>query len=169
MMQGTILLVSLLLMAAVGIVFTRTVMATGAAPAGAGAAKARTALLWAMIIFGVLVSLASLREWPHPEAGADPLVVNVSGGQWWWEIDTQEIPLGREVEFRITTVDVNHSMGIYSQDMTLLAQVQTMPGYNNKLVHTFDVPGIYRVLCMEFCGIAHHDMVNEFTVLEAKE
>lgn len=39
-----------------------------------------------------------------------------------------------------------------------------MPGYVNRLVHTFDRPGRYRLLCLEFCGVVHHDMVAEFEV-----
>lgn len=168
-MQTTILIVSLVLMAAVGITYARAVLATDGPPAGPGANKARSILLWGMIIFGVIVSVASLRDGVHASAGPAPMIVNVSGGQWWWETDTVEIPAGQEVEFRVTTEDVTHGMGIYTPDMTLVAQVQAMPGYTNKLVHTFETPGTYQILCMEFCGIAHHDMVNEFDVLEATQ
>ncbi|MDB2423954.1 hypothetical protein N9X05_18695 [Paracoccaceae bacterium] len=50
-----------------------------------------------MIAFGVFISVAKLRENLHVAAGRAPLVVNVSGGQWWWEIDTYEIAMGQEV------------------------------------------------------------------------
>ena len=168
-MQTTILIVSLILMAVVGVAYARAVYATDGPPAGPGANKARSALLWGMIVFGVILSVGTLREGVYDVAGPAPMVVNVSGGQWWWEVDTYEIPLGQEVEFRVTPEDVSHGMGIYTPGMTLVAQVQAMPGYTNKLVHTFDAPGTYQILCMEFCGIAHHDMVNEFNVLEAAE
>ncbi|WP_238705151.1 cytochrome C oxidase subunit I [Parasedimentitalea marina] len=112
------------------------------------------------------MSLASLRDWPHRSAGSDAMIVKITSGQWWWETDTAEIPLGQQVEFRVTTEDVNHGLGIYDPDLNLVAQVQAMPNYTNKLVHTFEVPGTYQILCMEFCGISHHDMINEFDVLE---
>lgn len=168
-MQTIILIVSLGLMAAVGVTYARAVFATDGPPAGSGANKARNMLLWGMIVFGVIISVATLRENPHAKAGPTPLVVNILGGQWWWEVDTYEIPLGQEVEFRVSTEDVTHGMGIYTPDMTLIAQVQVMPGYTNKLVHTFDDPGTYQILCMEFCGIAHHDMINEFDVIEVAQ
>ncbi|NQY59474.1 MAG: cytochrome C oxidase subunit I, partial [Cognatishimia sp.] len=88
-------------------------------------------------------------------------------GQWWWDTDTTEIPLGQQVEFRVTSEDVNHGLGIYNDEMRLLVQVQAMPNYTNSIVYTFDEPGTYQILCMEFCGIAHHDMTYEFEVLEA--
>ena len=122
-----------------------------------------------MIALGVFISVAKLRENLHVSAGRAPLVVKVSGGQWWWEIDTYEIAMGQEVESCVKTEDVTHGMDIYAPDMTLVAQVQAMPGYTSKLAHTSDKPGSYQFLCMEFCGIAHHDMVNEFDVLEASQ
>ena len=77
--------------------------------------------------------------------------------------------MGQEVESCVKTEDVTHGMDIYAPDMTLVAQVQAMHGYASKLAHTSDKPCSYQFLCMEFCGIAHHDMVNEFDVLEASQ
>ena len=122
-----------------------------------------------MIAFGVFISVAKLRENLHVSAGRAPLVVNVSGGQWWWEIDTYEIAMGQEVESCVKTEDITHGMDIYAPDMTLVAQVQAMPSHISKLAYTSDKPGTYKLLCMEFYGIAHHDMVNEFDVLEASQ
>ena len=49
--------------------------------------------------------------------------------------------MGQEAEFCVKTEDVTQGMGIYTPDMTLVAQVQAMPGYTNALVHTFDKLG----------------------------
>ncbi|CAD0186994.1 hypothetical protein RUESEDTHA_03905 [Ruegeria sp. THAF57] len=166
-MQTTILLITLVLMAGVLTLILRTVRATDGPAPSQTVNRTRSWLIWAMIAGGVIISVASLREWPHADAGGDALVVNVTSGQWWWDTDTTEIPLGQQVEFRVTTEDVNHGLGIYDPDMRLVAQVQAMPEYINKLVHTFDEPGTYQILCMEFCGIAHHDMTYEFDVVEA--
>ena len=54
--------------------------------------------------------------------------------------------MGQEVEFPVNTEDVTQGMGIYTPDMTLVAQVQAMPGYTNALVHTFDKLGTYQIL-----------------------
>ena len=166
-MQTTILLITLGLMAATLVLILRSVLATNGPPPSENAPKMRIRLLYAMVAFGVVVSVASLREWPHASAGSDAMVVNITSGQWWWETDTTEIPLGQQVEFHVTSDDVNHGLGIYDPDMRLVVQVQAMPTYTNKIVHTFDQPGTYQILCMEFCGIAHHDMAYEFDVVEA--
>ena len=97
-MQATIMIISPVLMAVVGAPYARAVFATEGPPVGPGAGKAYTALVWGMIAFGVFISVAKLRENLHVSTGRAPLVVNVSGGQWWWEIDTYEIAMGQEVE-----------------------------------------------------------------------
>ena len=44
-----------------------------------------------------------------------------------------------------------------------------MPGVTNRLVHTFTQPGKYRILCLEYCGLAHHGMILEFDVVAGAE
>lgn len=95
---------------------------------------------------------------------ANVQVVDAIGYQWWWELSTDRVQAGQPVEFRLTSGDVNHGFGIYDENLRLVAQAQAMPGYVNRLVHTFDRPGRYRLLCLEFCGVVHHDMVAEFEV-----
>jgi cytochrome c oxidase subunit 2 len=68
------------------------------------------------------------------------------------------VPLGQTIEFRVTTLDVNHGFSLYSPDGRLVAQTQAMPGYMNRLRVRFDEPGTYTVLCLEFCGMSHHRM-----------
>ena len=166
-MQSTILLVTLLAMMGVLALILRAVLATEGPGPSETAPRTRTKLLWAMVVVGVILSTASLRDWPHTSAAGDAMVVNITSGQWWWDTDTTEIPLGQQVEFRVTSEDVNHGLGIYNSDMRLLVQVQAMPNYTNKVVYTFDQPGTYQILCMEFCGVAHHAMTYEFEVVEA--
>ena len=165
-MQTTILLLSLALMLATLVLILRAVLATGGPDAPPTIHSTRQRLLFGLIVLGAIVSVASLREWPHKAPGHDAHVVQITSGQWWWDTDTTELPLGQEVEFRVSTEDVNHGLGIYDPNMRLLVQVQAMPGYVNSVVHTFDTPGTHRILCMEFCGIAHHDMTYEFDVVE---
>ncbi|MGH8337220.1 MAG: cytochrome oxidase, partial [Gammaproteobacteria bacterium] len=71
------------------------------------------------------------------------------------------------VEFRVTSSDVNHGFAIYAPDGRIVTQVQAMPGFTNKLVYTFTQPGTYRVMCLEYCGVAHAVMTSEITVVEA--
>jgi cytochrome c oxidase subunit 2 len=75
-----------------------------------------------------------------------------------------EVPAGATIEFRVTSLDVNHNFAIYNENGLLVGQTQAMPGYVNRLRLRFDKPGRYDVLCLEFCGLAHHAMRTAFTV-----
>lgn len=79
-------------------------------------------------------------------------------------INTLEIPEGALVEFRVTSLDTTHGFGIYGPDGNVVAQTQAMPGYTNRLRVRFQKSGHYNLLCLEYCGIAHHLMRSSFTV-----
>lgn len=130
----------------------------------------RAKAFWAVIIVGVVVAGASLRELPYVRADAQPVaqVVNATGHQWYWDLDRDTVVAGEPVEFRVASEDVNHGFGIYDADNVMLAQVQAMPEYVNRLRYTFERPGTYRILCLEYCGLAHHDMIGEFEVTAAR-
>lgn len=127
----------------------------------------RQPLFWGLIAIGAIASYATLAHWPHaPDSGnpSAPLRVNAIAEQWSWTIDRTDLPLNKPVVFAVTSRDVNHGFGIYDSDLRLLTQIQAMPGYVNMLHYTFTKPGKYRVLCLEYCGLIHHDMVAELTV-----
>lgn len=75
-----------------------------------------------------------------------------------------ELPLNELIEFRVTSLDVNHGFSIYDKSSKLIAQTQAMPGYVNKLRWKFTEPGVYNILCLEYCGMAHQGMRSSFTV-----
>ena len=119
-----------------------------------------------LVVLGVVVSAITLLPFPVPDQDGTPdaTVVNVVGYQWYWEIDKTEYAVGETVEFHVTSADSNHGFGLYDEDDHIVTQTQAMPNYVNKLTHTFDKPGTYKVLCMEYCGLAHHSMLSELTV-----
>jgi cytochrome c oxidase subunit 2 len=71
------------------------------------------------------------------------------------------------VEFRVTSLDVNHSMGLYDPDGTLIGQIQGMPGYLNRLRMRFAREGRYMILCLELCGNGHSRMRGVLDVVHA--
>ena len=165
-MQMSVLLVSMALMVVIAWFFISAVrQSTGIAPQRDLTSR-RTPLIWGLTLMGVVVTVASLWSWPHAVSASDDVVtVNATGGQWYWDIDVEEVPANRTVVFNAHTEDVNHGLGIYGPDGRLHVQVQAMPGYVNQVEYIFEEPGLYQVLCMEFCGIAHHDMIAEFNVI----
>jgi len=127
----------------------------------------RGALFWLLTVVGVPVAAITLWDLPYVRAGdpVTPQVVTVTAHQWYWEMDRERVFAGQPVEFRVSGIDVNHGMGIYDSGLRLVAQTQAMPGYVNRLRYTFRDPGIYRILCLEYCGLAHHDMIAELKVM----
>ncbi len=75
-----------------------------------------------------------------------------------------ELPVGEVVEFRVTSFDVNHGFAIYDPEGRIIAQVQAMPGYINRLRWRFDRAGQYVAQCLEYCGAAHAGMHARFVV-----
>lgn len=93
----------------------------------------------------------------------------ISTDEEWEEQTYSEIVSVRAdalVEFRVSTLDVNHSMGLYDPAGTLIGQVQAMPGYLNRLRMRFSQPGRYLILCLELCGNGHSRMRGVFDVLD---
>lgn len=127
-------------------------------------------LFAALLIAFVGGSYATLHKFPIPPQHA-PLdvaqTVDVTGGQWYWLIEPDTIQAGSPVEFRVTSEDVNHGFALYAPDGRIVTQIQAMPGYTNKLVHTFAEPGTYKVMCLEYCGVGHVPMIADLTVVAA--
>lgn len=88
--------------------------------------------------------------------------------QWYWQLSRKQVEAGVPVEFRVTSADVNHGFAIYAPDDRIVIQTQAMPGFTNKMLHTFRQPGTYRILCLEYCGLDHHGMMTEIKVVAAK-
>jgi cytochrome c oxidase subunit 2 len=137
----------------------------------------------ALILIGVAIptvgTIMALNDTSDTEC-----VINVTGQQWWWEIDypTQEgcgagidepivtsgqmvIPVGTPVLVRGTSRDVIHSWWI----PRLNGKRDMVPGR----VHTnrieADEPGIYAGQCTEFCGLSHANMRMEVVALTPED
>ena len=121
----------------------------------------------ALAVAIVAATAVTLGNLPYPRNQpilGERQTVNATAFQWYWELSGQEVETGRTVEFRVSSADVNHGFGLYDSSLRLLAQTQAMPGYVNVLLYTFDKPGEYHVRCLEYCGLAHHDMAAAVTV-----
>ncbi|RRQ22397.1 cupredoxin domain-containing protein [Thiohalobacter thiocyanaticus] len=143
-----------------------------AAPLISRAYRIRGILFWAILVVLTPVMLYTLIDLPYASAGIDrreAQVIEVVGKQWAWDLSTDQASVGTPVEFRVTSAAVNHGLGIYDEDMRLVAQVMAMPEYTNTLRHTFSEPGTYKLLCLEYCGMIHHDMIAELKVGAASE
>jgi cytochrome c oxidase subunit 2 len=73
------------------------------------------------------------------------------------------IPAGSEVTFYVTSRDVQHGFKIVDTNINLMV----LPGQVGKLKATFDEPGVYNVICHEYCGTLHHTMYAQIIVEDA--
>lgn len=119
------------------------------------------ALLATILVGGVISSMFFLPYSSGADVGAQ---INVVGGQFYWSMSPASVPAGTEVDFAVTSADVNHGFGVYDPSGHLLGSVQAMPGYTNHLDLRLDQPGSYLISCMEFCGFKHHEMRGRFEV-----
>jgi cytochrome c oxidase subunit II len=71
-----------------------------------------------------------------------------------------KVPKGSVVDFYLTSQDVVHGFYIDGTDVNLMA----VPNTVNYAQARFNKPGKYQVICHEFCGMGHHDMVGEIEV-----
>jgi len=100
----------------------------------------------------------------------DPLVINVTGQQWWWEFDyptimgdddlplvtanEMVIPAGQQIRLNITSRDVIHSFWI----PRLNGKRDAVPGRLQNWNMQADQPGEYWGQCTEYCGLSHTNM-----------
>lgn len=133
-----------------------------------GAYKLRNRLFVLVLLVGALVTGFTLLPWPH-DAHATQVTrhIDVKARQWAWELSDQTARVGEVIEFRVTSEDVNHGFALYDEQQRMVAQIQAMPGFVNKVRYQFTAPGIYKVLCLEYCGVAHHGMVADIQVTPA--
>lgn len=171
-MQETVWLVTIVLMAcAAGVfVWVATTAENEIEDYGSAVASIYRLRPWLFGIAAIVLiasnykAITALPYASRPGVGAVQ-TVEVTGEQWSWTIAPSQVVAGRPVEFRVTSKDVNHGFAIYNQRLEIVAQTQAMPRYTNVLRYTFAEPGTYRIMCLEYCGAAHHDMQSDINVI----
>ncbi len=161
------------LFALAGCVFALVALATWIALAGPARFRAilasRQTIVIAGFVFPVVVLTVLLFTGLRLTAAltsdaTDPLKILVRGEQWWWRVNYTladggrfesaneiRIPVGKPVQFELTTADVIHSFWIPS----LAGKMDMIPGRVTTLRLSADRPGIYRGICAEYCGGPH--------------
>jgi cytochrome c oxidase subunit 2 len=83
-----------------------------------------------------------------------------------WNFDPDEIhvPPGSTVDFYLTSIDVVHGFNIENKGLNLMA----VPGAINKATVHFEDEGEYHILCHEYCGAGHQNMMSKVLVTTGK-
>ncbi|MHA1984092.1 MAG: hypothetical protein ACW967_07035 [Candidatus Hodarchaeales archaeon] len=61
------------------------------------------------------------------------------------------------VRFTLSSIDVTHGFGLYTESGDIVIQVQIVPELPTEVTIQL-APGIYSIICMEYCGFSHHAM-----------
>jgi cytochrome c oxidase subunit 2 len=79
-----------------------------------------------------------------------------------WSFEPAEIfvPVGTEVDFYLTSRDVVHGFHISEKNVNMMA----VYGAINKTTVRFDKPGVYPIICHEYCGSGHQHMKADVIV-----
>jgi cytochrome c oxidase subunit II len=98
------------------------------------------------------------------DAPPGALVIEVTGHRWYFEVtypdagvttvDELHLPVGRPVEFHLTSADVIHGFWVPE----LGGKMDMLPDGRNVLVLQADQPGEWGAPCAEFCGLEHARM-----------
>ncbi len=127
-----------------------------------------------LLVYGSLVSRQAMGVDQPPE-----LVVEVEARRWFWTfhhldaqgrrvssvINSLTLPVGRTVEFRVTSPDVIHSFWV----PRLNGKIDAIPGRVNVLRMRADIATRMRGQCAEFCGLGHAHMAFEVITLPPDE
>ncbi len=172
MAHQIVLAVTFILIAVIALVFAFVISRSGKReeyePIQKKAYRIRNIYFIVLFLFLTGALVVTIQRLPYDKpahAAAETYVIKAEGSQFVWEMSSNQVKVNQLVEFQVTSADVNHGFGIYNKDMKLIAQTQAMPDYTNKLYYTFTEPGEYQILCMEYCGLAHHYMIGEFEVV----
>jgi cytochrome c oxidase subunit 2 len=96
----------------------------------------------------------------HPPAGSEVYLI---GRLWeWWPI--LELEKGQSYRLHLSSLDWQHGFSLQPTNIN----IQVHPGYEMVLTITPSEAGEYGVVCNEYCGIGHHQMVGKIYVVDKK-
>jgi cytochrome c oxidase subunit II len=128
----------------------------------------RLEIMWtilpALLLAGVAVpTVGTIFDLARRPSG-DVLEVDVTGHQWWWEVQYPDldvvaaneihVPTDRPVAINLTSDDVIHSFSV----PRLAGKQDLIPGKTNILYIEAPTAGTYLGQCQEFCGLSHANM-----------
>ena len=94
----------------------------------------------------------------RPPPGSDVYLI---GRLWqWWPL--LELEKGQTYRLHISSMDWQHGFSVQPVNIN----TQIVPGYEMVLTITPDTDGNQTIICNEYCGIGHHNMVGKIYVTE---
>ncbi|MCP3902746.1 MAG: cytochrome c oxidase subunit II [Planctomycetes bacterium] len=134
-------------------------------------------LAWTIIplILVIMIFYVGLKGYVNlVEPPKNAYEVNVTGQQWSWNFEHRNgvadanlltVPVNRPVKLIMTSTDVLHSVFIPS----FRVKQDVVPGRYTYLWFEAKEPGLYQLLCSEYCGTDHSQMTATVEVLPQEE
>lgn len=133
-----------------------------------------TGILLGIFVFSILYAQAKYKSdvpecLPFDKAYTEPKVNKIDDKTYqvfavaqMWSFQPSEIyiPVGSEVDFFLSSKDVVHGFNITEKNVNMMA----VYGSINKTTVRFDEPGVYEIICHEYCGTGHQNMKAQVIV-----
>ncbi|MCF3947574.1 c-type cytochrome [Acidiphilium sp. AL] len=87
--------------------------------------------------------------------------VAVVAHQFQFEPSKIVVPVNARIDFYVTSADVIHGFEIPGTDVN----IEVIPGYVAHVFATYHKPHDYLVVCDQYCGIGHQNMIGAFDVV----
>jgi cytochrome c oxidase subunit 2 len=154
-------------LAVFAVIFLSTRASARARPMDVSRWKRRENTWFVIVVLALVASVAvTIFETPwNADARADQQVVDVVAQQYGFTFSADSVQADRQVEFRLSSKDVNHAFAIFDPSGAMVAQAQMMPEWPGVLRVTLHETGTYAVRCFEYCGVGHHTMITSFKVV----
>ncbi|MBI4312833.1 MAG: cytochrome C oxidase subunit II [Chloroflexi bacterium] len=82
-----------------------------------------------------------------------------------WFPNSVVLRAGVPYRIHLSSKDVNHGFSLHRDgEASQKVNFQVVPGYEYVLTMNFSNPGVYHIVCQEYCGIGHQVMVGKITV-----
>ncbi len=91
-----------------------------------------------------------------PPPGSD---IFLRGQQWAWD-PILDLKVNETYRLHLSSIDVLHGMSIHPINMNF----EAVPGWDYVLTITPTTSGDFRIICNEFCGVDHHNMIGKIIV-----
>jgi cytochrome c oxidase subunit 2 len=133
-----------------------------------------TGLLMSLFVFSMLYAKGKYKSdvpecLPFDKAYTTPKVNKIDektyqvfavAQMWSFEPSEIYIPVGSEVDFFLSSKDVVHGFNIAEKNVNMMA----VYGNINKTTVKFDKPGVFDIVCHEYCGTGHQNMKAQVIV-----
>ncbi len=92
----------------------------------------------------------------HPPAGSDVYLI-ARLWQWWPLLELEQ---GKSYRLHLSALDYQHGFSLQPENVNL----QVVPGYEMVITVTPNKTGSFGIVCNEYCGIGHSQMVSRLYV-----